>query len=257
MKKLSLLLISSLLALVNAKADNIEFVSDSGVRYELNLDYPEKSKIIGYDYDSSEVSIHLSEKFDYNGTTYTAEEVVADEFADAPIKYLSVSKGIKKIGSRAFYNCNQLEQVWFQHKEKHELELGSSIFEYCTQLRAIDMPLCIKIVPAAMFKLCASLPGITIPDSVEEIHSIAFENCVVMRWVVLPANLTLIHSDVFRNCDLLETVHYNAINCTETKGELFSDLSGLTEVICSDDVKSIPQRMFKGCMYLSEIVFLF
>lgn len=255
MKKLSLLLISSLLALVNAKADNIELVSESGVRYELNLDYPEKSKIIGYDHDSSELSIHLSDKFNYNGTTYTTEEVVADAFADSPIKYLSIAKGIKKIGSRAFYNCNKLEQVWFYHEEDDKLELGSNIFEYCTQLSAIDMPQSIKTVTAGMFKFCASLPSITLPASVEEIHSIAFENCVLMKWIELPTNLTVLHSDAFRNCDLLETIYYNAVNCTETKGEAFSGLLGLKEVICSDDVKSIPQRMFKDCKYLSNVKF--
>ena len=120
---------------------------------------------------------------------------------------------------------------------------------------------------------------IILPDTIKTIGKYAFEKSAITT-LTIPESVTNIDGYAFDNCTSLETIYYNAKECTSWNtsglrsffqgctnvkwliignsvnsipGYAFKNLSKITSVILPDSLTSIGSRAFEGCSSLKEI----
>lgn len=112
------------------------------------------------------------------------------------------------------------------------------------------------------FANCTDINSVVIPDCIEHIGNRAFLNCKNLKSIKIPTNVSFIGTSAFKGCVNLATVDYfcNTGWSSGIGGETaiwenppFSDCPSLRTVNIGNNVKRIPDDMFKGC-YLEDIV---
>ena len=96
-----------------------------------NVSFPESLLRIGncsFFWCLKLVDIHLNKRLKYIGTY---------AFGCSSINSIQIPKSVERIGSHAFSNCNNLEEVIFEGIPK---ELGSGIFDGCKNLKGVVVP---------------------------------------------------------------------------------------------------------------------
>ena len=99
------------------------------------------------------------------------------------------------------------------------------------------------------------LTSVTLGSNVETIGSSAF-SYVKLTEITIPESVTSIGSSAFSYCYSLQTVNYNATNCTEMGYEwsrVFNNCSSLKNLNIGDNVESIPSYAFSGCYSLNFV----
>lgn len=84
----------------------------------------------------------------------------------------------------------------------------------------------------------------------------AFSWCMTLTAITIPEGVTSIGSDAFKDCTGLETVYWNAIECTQTGASwkyIFSTCTSLGTIMLGDGVKSIPTAAFRECKALKTV----
>lgn len=142
----------------------------------------------------------------------------------------------------------------------------------------------VKEIWGDAFTDCSNLTSITIPNSVWRIVS-AFKGCSGLTSITIPSSVTSIGSAVFGGCSRLDTVIWNAKNCTvERKSGQYSPFyvengeSSISSFIFGNEVENVPDylcyglnklmsvtipnsvqtigyRAFENCKYLEEVSF--
>ena len=144
----------------------------------------------------------------------------AYSFNRCPIQYIEIPKHVEEIGSYAFMECDQLQQVLLPDGLKR---IGNSAFSNCSQLYQIDLPEGLENIGGHAFSGCYSLKRVILPDSLQQIGEKAFWRCdlSVLRF---PAELAI---PVFDDKDWEYKVNPNV-----KKSKSF-DLSSVNTVILS------------------------
>ena len=137
---------------------------------------------------------------------------------------------IKAVGSRAFYNCENLVDISFVNDNK------------------------IERVYSCAFYNCVGLTEITL-NNVVYINESAFENCTNLVTVDLENNTKLksIGTKAFYNCTSLERINIPA-SCTEIGEKAFMSCENLYEVDIKSGLEIIGSQAFFNCHYLYQIV---
>ena len=95
----------------------------------------------------------------------------------------------------------------------------------------------------------ADIKTLVLPSGITKIGSDAFYRCSGITSVTIPNNITSIGNDAFRECTNLQTLNFNAANCT-TMGSSsypsFSACTALTTLNIGSEVKNIPDYAFYG-----------
>ena len=99
------------------------------------------------------------------------------------IKNITIPDSLTSLGIGAFENCYGLEFVKL-HSNINDNFIPGQCFEYCSNLRSINIPDGIKLISNFAFYQCCLLNSITIPSSVSNLASGAFENCYGLKNVV-------------------------------------------------------------------------
>lgn len=108
-------------------------------------------------------------------TNYNVEKSIAPwTKSKLDIRKIEIGKGITRIGSCAFANCQNLQEVVFSGTELTEIGWGA--FLNCTRLRNISLPIQLRIIETIAFANCSSLVSITIPDQCR-VGDQAFVSC--------------------------------------------------------------------------------
>ena len=147
---------------------------------------------------------------------------------------------VTKIGTDAFYDCENLEYV---NIPDTVTEFGDYVFQNCHKINNISIPYGITEITSGMFARCYALESIEIPSTVETIGDIAFMACNSLTEVSVPWSVNAIGSGAFQECTSLTsvTIEYGA----ETiESSAFYDCPGVEEVIIPDSVTSIGQYAF-------------
>ena len=107
--------------------------------------------------------------------------------------------------------------------------------------------------------------SLVIPDSithngtvypVTEIYSHAFYNCNGLTSVTIPITITTIGPSAFQGCSSLDSIEFNAANCTFTgtsSTKAFAGCPYITSFTFGNSVSVIPQLLCSGMSYLSTI----
>ena len=100
----------------------------------------------------------------------------------------------------------------------------------------------------------------------ESIHTIVFENGITsigyfafryynnLTSITIPESIITIKDYAFSKCYRLQTVNYNAINCTRMYGhDVFDNDTSFTTLNIGNQVKTIPENAFCFCKYLTSV----
>ena len=111
------------------------------------------------------------------------------------VRSVVIMKGIKNIGSCAFANLQDLQEVRFEGTDVETIGWGA--FMNCGRLRNISIPLETKTIETIAFANCVSLPSIIIPDRCR-LADQAFVSCTNLK-VIDIAPTAIIGHHAFAN----------------------------------------------------------
>ncbi len=130
------------------------------------------------------------------------------------------------IGSYAFYDCNNIENVSINNVTS----IGASAFWGCSKIKSIEIPNGVYSISINTFENCFSLESVLIPNSVVTISANAFSRCTALRSITIPSSVTSIGVNAFQGCSLLTiycqaqvkpeywTEGWNSSNCSVVWG---------------------------------------
>ena len=146
------------------------------------------------------------------------------------LKWVSVSDGLKRIGTRAFSECG--------------------MFGYGHG--ALKLPAGLEVVGDGAFAGCHHLTGVELPDSVTNLGVWAFAECSALRSAVLPSGLTEIPDGLFYQ-DRIQRIKIP--NGVKRIGRYaFASNNLLTEVEFPEGMEEICDYAFYGCSGLTNVI---
>ena len=122
------------------------------------------------------------------------------------IRGVTLPACINKIGSAAFFQCQELVSVGFDPNTQ-SVTVGDDIFNSCWRLSDVTLPKTMNQIGKNMFYSCMALPGLIIPEGVTSIGEGAFTNCSYMTTVFIPKSVKQIGIAAFAKSGLT-TVYY-------------------------------------------------
>ena len=88
-------------------------------------------------------------------------------------------------------------------------EIEDWLFDGCTGLQSIDLPINLIKIGKGAFSGCTRLISVQIPKNVIKIGCGAFKGCKKLKDVTLPLGANAVLDCVFEDCDALKTIHVN------------------------------------------------
>ncbi|MGN0484682.1 MAG: leucine-rich repeat protein [Lachnospiraceae bacterium] len=184
-------------------------------------------------------------------------ELGSNAFSYTAIDSFAIPKKLKKLGSRAFYYCGNLNHITLPDDMT---EIESYAFGRCTSLDDIHFPEKLKKINEGAFNVTA-LHDLNLPDSVEEIDNYAFRSCA-FESVTLPKSCKRVGAQSFSGCFYLkEWIGNDAL--TEIGQNAFAEDSALETVKIGPNVeligstgsgkKALPSSVFLGCTKLKTL----
>jgi hypothetical protein len=173
----------------------------------------------------------------------------------------NIPNSVTAIGNSAFNGCTGLNSINFPNAIT---SIARYAFQDCSNLTELDLPENLNSIGVSAFMGCSSLTEVEISNSVVTIGSSAFKSCVNLTELTIGEGVTTIGGDAFYNCPTLQTVNFNAINCTSMQSESRSVFSSdnyggvpsITDLVIGDNVQIIPDYAFKSARHINqEIVF--
>lgn len=147
----------------------------------------------------------------------------------------------------AFGNCTNLEEIIFHNCEK----IGGKAFYQCNSLQEITLPKNLKHIGSYAFNYCNQLKDIILPNEVETIGEHAFEFCYNLSSVQFPPSLKRIEANAFYCCISLSSI--NLPGLTSISNNTFYGCSDLTEVKLPSTLERIGDNAFSYCFNLNKV----
>lgn len=115
----------------------------------------------------------------------------------------------------------------------------------------------VKKLPKEFAKECASLVSITLPKAITDIPENCFYGCTSLARVTIQTPVESVGSYAFAYCSCLESMDLSNV---KTLSDYYANdgvfaFSGISSIILSDELTTIPARFFQGCKNLKSIVF--
>lgn len=189
------------------------------------------------------------------------------------VKTIVIGDGVTHIGSRAFYQCQNLSSITIPDSVvtigylafygcssllRIDLpdsisEIGNSAFNDCSSLIEVKLPEEIKTIEYSMFYGCNNLSNIDIPDGVTTIEFQAFQNCSRLTEITIPNGVTKIERSTFQGCTNLVSITIPE-SVTNIEHNAFEDCTSLAEIMLPSGITELGQEAFKNCSSLAKIV---
>ena len=113
----------------------------------------------------------------------------------------SIDCSLNTIGSGAFANCSNLQQVLYADEEHIELYNKNKDQEYKIQSAYNTInDLSGNEDVSGIFQNCVSLGRFNVPKNVATIPHYAFKDCYYLVVVQMAENTKTIHNEAFENC---------------------------------------------------------
>lgn len=256
-----------------SKVDPYFYIMQEDGTYAISLKYNEKSGIE----DSSDMYWAKRDKQDslgenivipssYQGVTVTA---IADNgfnvysSISSKIKSITIPDTIKKIGSSAFANCDNLTSVTIPDSVT---SIGNSAFAYCKGLTSVTIPGSVTSIGEGAFYGCNKLTAVHITNLAKwcEIsfdggtsnplcyaHDLYVNNKLVTK-LDIPNGVTSIKDYAFYYCKGLTSITIPD-SVTSIGNFAVAYCKGLTSVTIGSGVTSIGGEVFYGCSRLIEV----
>lgn len=187
----------------------------------------------------------------------TVTEIGSGTFTDTAVTKVVISDTVKKIGNKAFYNCNTLETVIIPETVE---KIGNYAFFGCKALESITLPDSLKGIGISAFKNCTSLKSLNWPENLKQISTGTFFNCRSLEDFSIFKNVEIIAGGAFRGCVALTIDDFG--NTLKEIGEyaftaVTSSGNGGTPVITAtklpDSLEYLGSEAFRACGTLTEM----
>ena len=132
--------------------------------------------------------------------------------------------------------------------------IGDAAFWDYPLLTSVSIPNSVTSIGDYAFAR-SGFTSITIPNAVTSIGVFAFEGLDITS-VTIPENVASMGVGAFSDCANLDTVYYNAVNCTTIATEMpprFEGCTAFSTLMIGDKVTKIPANMFYECLALTSI----
>ena len=165
------------------------------------------------------------------------------------ITSVTIPGTVKKIGNRAFAECDNLEKVILNEGIE---EIGSNVFTDCPKLKQVVYPNSIKKYQGWTFygtNLAAPVFNVS-----RTILIFCPESVAGREWTV-PKTVKIISWQAFINHKKLEILHFQE-GLEVIEHMAFIECSGLREITIPYSVKEIGENAFDDCYSLEKITIL-
>lgn len=266
---LSLLLITTLLSVLifscsksNDAGETITGSNDAGnetITGSLDLwsvvtykDGYEIQKYKGPDTPNIVVPTFINDKKVYSLNKASVTENIFDEKEIISID-LSKSIYLENLGYECFINYPYLKHVLLPDRPlSSEFIFALSVFENCSSLESINIPVNTVAINNFLFKDCYALKSIIIPDKTTSIASSSFINCKSLKNVIIGKNVSTIGISTFSGCSSLENIIIpNSV--TTIRNNAFQNCTSLENITIPDKITRIEQSTFSYCTSLKNI----
>ncbi|MBQ9879064.1 MAG: leucine-rich repeat protein [Clostridia bacterium] len=166
------------------------------------------------------------------------------------IREAIIEAGVTKIGSAAFYECENLTRVTIP---EGVTSIGEGAFSFCSALESVTVPDGVTSIDEDAFHGCGSLTEIILPDSLTSIGTNAFLYCSALTSIEIPNGVTSIGGGAFGGCGAIASVTIPE-GVTAVEGNTFSGCTSLTSVTVPDSVTYIGFEAFSRCTGLTSFV---
>lgn len=284
MKKKIIFMLCSLLLMVTTsfvigKEVNAE-ESEDGFVY----DSYEDDTVRITDYKGSERNIVIPSELG----GYSVYEIGDSAFRNKEIESVTISEGIIRVGSDAFYNCDNLKSVNIPKSVK-EIGIGANnSFANCDALEEIiideenkyyvvennvlfdknmttllfyfkgkndvsyTVPSGVMTIGEYAFDGCDQLTEIILSGTVDTIEGGAFYGCTGLENINLPTGVIVIGDFAFSNCTNLKSIDIpNTV--TQIQESAFSNCTNLEKIILPEELVTLGINVFKDCVSLVNI----
>ena len=168
---------------------------------------------------------------------------------DMRVKIPSQVNGITvtEIGGEVFKDNKNIGSLIFPDSVKY---LRNEVCYGCTNLKEVQLPAGLTVIPDYAFEACSSLTSINFPVTLKEIRMKAFSGTALTEFVA-PEALQRIWSYAFEGCNALSEVELK--NVRSLGDGAFRYCPELQSVTLPDTLTALGGDMFGGCTSLTEI----
>ena len=154
---------------------------------------------------------------------------------------------VTEIGGEVFKNNKNIGTLIFPDSVKY---LRNEVCYGCTNLKEVQLPAGLTVIPDYAFEACSSLTSINFPVTLKEIRMKAFSGTALTEFVA-PEALRRIWSYAFEGCNALSEVELK--NVRSLGDGAFRYCPELQSVTLPDTLTALGGDMFGGCTSLTEI----
>ena len=142
-------------------------------------------------------------------------------------------------------------QITYQEQEYRVVEIAASAFSSCSK-DSITLPEGLVTIGNRAFDYCTNLRFVDMPDTVNNLGHGAFAGCSNLRYVKLSENVRLMRNDLFYECTQLQTVLLGS-QIKNVGSDAFAECENLRTIYLPETVKKIGEGAFSGCRSLKEV----
>ena len=133
--------------------------------------------------------------------------------------------------------------------------LGTSAFEYCSNLQSVTLPASITAIYSDAFYGCTKLGSVNLEEGLTTISQRAFYNCNLTS-VTIPSTVTSMGNKAFYGNPLTSVV-WKPVNCSIGTGDdapFYSAGSTITSFTFGDQVQTVPAYICRNLSKIDTIV---
>ena len=188
----------------------------------------------------------MAEIVKINGLYYslgtTTAQVVKDQSSD-----MSVYKAYTTVTIPA--------SVTYSNYTYPVTSIGTSAFEYCSNLQSVTLPASITAIYSDAFYGCTKLGSVNLEEGLTTISQRAFYNCNLTS-VTIPSTVTSMGNKVFYGNPLTSVV-WKPVNCSIGTGDdapFYSAGSTITSFTFGDQVQTVPAYICRNLSKIESVV---
>ena len=208
-----------------------------------------KTELMDFEIDKNGVLKEYTGDHDTVEIGADIQKIGPHAFEGKGIRKITIPSNVKSIGSEAFKNCHQLEEV-ILHEGLEKIE--SCAFERCENLVQITIPQSVKLLDVGAFSYCKGLKQIVVSEGIQKIGRAAFLNCENLEEVTFPKHPVKIDALAFADCRKLNSISIPEGNKT-IEPNTFIHCASLKEIEFPDCLTAIENSAFEGCRALEKI----